>query len=276
MEALEAESDQDLTLPRTAESFVDPIETTTDRGYTDWYVGQEMVPGVHSVGLTPKTLSFSFEIGRDRLEHWRQFDRSGNVRVKAGFAGSFQTIDRAGREEPTTLEPPFRQRPPFDEADYYINSYQESQQGPDRYRISLTFQRLANRADVFDPVDESGEPWLLEFEGGTIALEERHVRQGRTGGSTTGRTMTLPLMLSDLQAATIADIAGFPDGVVQREVPDGENFQEDTTGGRQTVAIDAPSDAGFESGAYLISNWQLSFAGYQDDRWRVELELAEE
>ncbi|QLK26836.1 hypothetical protein HYG81_04285 [Natrinema zhouii] len=46
--------------------------------------------------------------------------------------------------------------------------------------------------------------------------------------------------------------------------------------GSQTVTIDAPAVASFDSGTYLIQNWRLSFAGYQDDRWRVELELAEE
>jgi hypothetical protein len=37
------------------------------------------------------------------------------------------------------------------------------------------------------------------------------------------------------------------------------------------VTIDAPEAADLESGTYLIQNWRLSFAGYQDDRWRVEL-----
>ncbi|MFC6764324.1 hypothetical protein ACFQE6_04480 [Natrinema soli] len=37
------------------------------------------------------------------------------------------------------------------------------------------------------------------------------------------------------------------------------------------MTIDAPEAAGFESGTYLIQNWRLSFAGYQDDHLRVEL-----
>lgn len=240
-----------------------------------WAIGPSTVD-VTSVELTPSTMSLSFQVGRDRLEHWRRLDRTGNVTIEVGFAGAFETIDRAGRDGPTTITPPEDHQPPFDRADWYINSYQETQQAADRFEIALTFQRVENRADVFDPVDEAGGPWLIENDRGTIALEDRRVRQSSNTGTTAGGTVALPVTVDDLQAATIADIAGYPDGVVEREVPDGENFFEDTTGGRQTVAIDAPSEAGFESGKYYIQNWSLSLSGYDDDRWLVDLELAKD
>ncbi|MFB1066795.1 hypothetical protein [Natrinema sp. H-ect4] len=59
------------------------------------------------------------------------------------------------------------------------------------------------------------------------------------------------------------------DGTVEHIVVDAA-LHVDSSGGRPD-GVDAPEAAGFESGTYLIYNWRLSFASYQD-RWRVELE----
>lgn len=275
VDAIDTEADQDLELPRTSETFVDVIETETSRGYANWWIGGRMVKARADFTLSPKTLSLSFETDRAGVDFWRQYDRAGDVQVKAGFAGQFEVVDR-GNRDPITVEPPFGQQPPFDIADYYVNSYQETQAAADRFEISMTLQRTGNRSDVFGAADETGGFWTFEFDRGTIALEEAQVRQASGSGTTAGRSVTLPIVVDDQQAATIVDTAGFPDAVVDRSVPDGKNFVEDSSGGRQTVTIDAPASASLDSGTYLIQGWRLSFAGYQDDRWRVELELAEE
>ncbi|PCR89329.1 hypothetical protein CP557_01510 [Natrinema ejinorense] len=243
--------------------------------FAGWAIGRRMIQATEPE-LSPKTLSLSFEATRDDIDHWRQFDRAGDVGIQVGYGGQFRAIDSAGRDNPTIVEAPDSEQPPFQAgSEWYINSYEEEQVAADRFQLTLTFQRLEPRSPAFDPVDEAGGFWTIDTNRGTIALEDRQVGQVSRSGTTTGGTTTLPLRLTPEQAAMLADTATVPDAVVERIVPDGPDRLEDSSNGQQTVTITAPSGTGFESGDYLLQNWSLSHGGYQEHRWRVDLEIAE-
>ncbi|SNZ18191.1 hypothetical protein SAMN06269185_3287 [Natronoarchaeum philippinense] len=250
------------------------------RYFRDWEIDGMTVETVTKDGtkraeLTAKRLSLSFEVTRDNLDYWRQYDRTGDLSITTGYGGSFDVVDRAGRAGAVEAVPPTDYQPPFDRADYYVNSYEESQLAADRFEISLTLQRTENRETSFQMADEAGEDWLLEFGVATVALENEQVRRSSAGGSRTGMRVTLPLMLTDDQAAAVAESAAYPDAVVERSVPDGEDFVEDTSGGNQTVTITPPASAEMDTGDYAIQSWRLSFGRFGEARWSVELELRE-
>ncbi|SDJ68146.1 hypothetical protein SAMN04515672_1450 [Natronorubrum texcoconense] len=112
----------------------------------------------------------SFEEGHNDLKHWRQFDRSGNIQIEASFDDTFHVVERAGREQATSLEPPFRQSPTFNEAEYYINRYHESDLGPDRFQILLMFQRTENLSDVFNLWTKLASPRCPSSTAGQLPL----------------------------------------------------------------------------------------------------------
>ncbi len=259
---------------RLTASYAAPITTEIDGGPLDWRIGGQMLKESWIDELTPHTLTITFHTDRDGLEYWRQYDRAGDVQVEVGFGGTFQAVDRGGRDDALELQPPFRQTPPFDEAEFYVTNYSEAQLSSELFEIEFEFQRSEPRSGVFDVVDRSGEPWVFDFDRGTIALEERRVsRIDRDGGPTGGDT-SIEVLLTDLEAAALADVAGVPDAVVDREVPDGPGFAEDTSGGRHTVAITSPDGAPLE-GDWVIRNWSLAMHNRSDERWLVELQLAE-
>lgn len=124
-----------------------------------------------------------------------------------------------------------------------------------------------------------GSPTSFGLQAGagvTIRLPDDQLGQIDRGGAPTGAEVTIPLTLSDEQAAALADAAGYPDGVVERSVPDDDSVRVDESGGRQTVVITTRNDVALADGEWLLTDWSIEWHSYSADRrWMAGLELAE-
>mgnify|MGYP000291896600 CR=1 FL=1 len=227
-----------------------------------------------SVSLDASTLSLSVTVLRNQIGRWRQFDRAGDLSIEQGFGGRFEAVDQGGRVRAPTIEPPADRSPPFRTGEWYVNAYDEEQVAVDRYQVSLTLQRLEPRLDERTPPSETGT-WTLDLATGSLGLAPEQVGQVSQSGTTAGGEWTLPLSLSDAEAAAIVDVCGVPDAVVSREVPGGEDVVDDTSpSGRQTVTLSPPAAASIPGGDYAVEDWQLAWDSYGRRPWSVELTLA--
>lgn len=272
-------STTDAVIGRTTTAHGTGFGTGTALATPRLFASQLRVDGdlyahIHDLQFTPLTLSVSFRTGRDELNDWRAYDRAGDIDQEPGFAGATRTFDRSGREHPVEVDPPDAFTDVLErQTNWHVSDYVEVQHAPDLFELSLTFQRVFNRADVFDTPSESGD-WELETERGTIGLAERHVGTTEAAGDPSGRQTTLSLLLNDVQLASWADAAGYPTGVVERTVPDGEDFLSDQSPNkRQTIDVTAPQIAAFDSGRYLAVDWTATLATHAEQRWSLETEL---
>ncbi|WP_323190447.1 hypothetical protein [Halostella sp. PRR32] len=228
--------------------------------------------------LTPTALSLSFPTDRSGIGHWRQFDRSGDYSRTTQFGGGWRLDDDAGRAEAVDITPPPDHEPPFDAFTGYVQSYEEQQAAPGRMELDISVERLHERRDVFSAVDQTGGDWTISTVRGDLALSNEQVGQISQTGTTAGGDWSLPLALSDAQAAALVDACGVPDAVVDQAVAGGDDTVTDATpDDRQTITLSAPSDAVLPDGSYLVSDWTLTRQSFDETRrWRVELTLAEE
>lgn len=273
-ESFEASSTRALSTVRTSDNTFESFETSSIRSWFDWAIDSDRIDP-ETIEVTPDTLSIEFVVDRSQIEHWRQYERAGDVNVETGYGGSFRAVDRSGRTDAIHIDPPTSSQPPFDASRYYISDYSEEQLGPGRYRLELTAQRLTNRADVYDVGDQSGSPWTIDLKTGAISLENTQVgRIEERSGSTTGAQVTLSLLVSDEQAAAIMDSLGYPKGVVERQIPDGEDQLVDESG-RQTMSLEVPPGASIEPGRWFAIEWTVNRWSFDSDhRWRIDLEIA--
>ena len=241
----------------------------------EWQIDRERLQP-SEIEADADTLSLSFQVQRDQLPTWRQFDRADDVDVEEGFGGAFRAIGRDGRDD-VEVRIPFTRLRPFEPAvDYRVTGYQEEQQSTDLFEIELDLHRVTNRTEAFPALEQSGDDWTLSLAHGTIALANEQVGQLDREGDTPGASVTLPLILSDEQAAALLDSVGYPAGVVVESVPDGPDQRVDETGGRQTIDLDAPAEAMIDAGEWFVIDWSLEWWSFSEDReWRVELTLAE-
>jgi len=275
---------RDVALARAATGFTEPVVGTATRAYLDWQlvtdsgaaIGPSVTVVAGDVTADPETLTLVFETDRDALSQWRALDRAGDIQREPGYGGRYRVLDRAGRADWTEARPPGDQAPPFAGATGYVQSYQEEQVHPDRYRISLTLARGTNRSEAFGTVSQTGD-WEFETPYGTVGLDAGQVSQTSRKGTVTAGTTTMALAVDSTQAAALCDAWGFPDAVVEEPVPDGENrLVDESEDSRQTVKLSTPDGAGLPDGDYFVQGWALRRLGFSDSReWQLEITLAE-
>jgi hypothetical protein len=269
-----------LSLVREATSVGAAGASTASRAYQGWAIepltDDPTMAIASNLTADAETISLSFEIHRDTLDAWRRFDRAGDISVESGFAGQFGAKGRDGQDGTVTVEPAGEDTPPFPRDEYFVASFDEEQLAPDRQQISLSLQRLSNRGQEFATLTETGD-WEFALEIGTVGLDESQVSPASGSGTTSGPEYDLELRVGDDQAAALLDNWGFPDGVVERSVGDGENFLVDESpDSRQTVAITAPNGAAIDDGDYFVTGWSIEQAGFEASRrWSVDVTLAE-
>ena len=249
--------------------------------------------------LTPQTLSLTIET--TDLDQWLGIgDRAGDVQTETGFGGRFRTIDRSGRA-PVMVKPPAELSPPFAPSEFHVVGFEVSPLSETRSEVSLELQRPTPRDDVFAFADEAlvpsqsgfgrnfgadfgaGDVDLAVFIGlrsgaaGSVGLEPRQVGRATETEGPMGAEYELPVVLTDKQAAALADAAGVPEAIVERTVPDGASFMTDSAGGRQTVVVDAQrDDLDPPSGTYGVAGWTVTEQQPSGTRrWRVSLSLRE-
>lgn len=265
-----------------------------------WTIAGNSVEPTPDIELTASTLSVAFEIDEADLSTWEALgDRAGDLAVETGFGGAFRTLAR-GTQGTITVNPAASESPPIATADWHIDGFNADPLGPERYEVSLDLQRPNNRRDEFAPsasavtaADQGfgfnfganfgvGDPELPLYlslrsgEGLTVGVNQRQLGHVSRDGSPTGAAATATLFLSDEQAAAIVDAAGYPAGVVERAVPDGDSQRIDESDNRQTVGVDTRESVDLTDGDWLLTTWTLSWHSYVPERtWRVELTLTE-
>lgn len=264
--------------PEPAEfSFRGPDPLISSFLLTDeWQVDRERLRA-ESVDATAETLSLSLTVEASNIDTWREYDRAGDVTTQSGFAGSFRSFSRDG-SPPVSIRAPFTRLRPFTpETEYQVTGYSERQIASNRFEVTLDFQRTSNRGEAFPELAQSGNDWIIGLDYGAISLSKKQVGRVDRQGSPAGATLTLPLRVSDDQAAALFDNLGYPDAVVERNIPDAKDKRVDETGGRQTISIDAPSGAAIESGDWFVTDWTLTFNSNSKPRvWAFDLEIAED
>jgi len=220
----------------------------------------------------PYRRDLSFEIPREQLAGWRQYDRAGDFEEVPRADGGVE-IDSSGGIT-VDVSPPPDFSPPFDAISGIIAGYAEEQLSPTREQVSLTIRRLTPRDPAFAAEVQSG-PFEFTTPRGQLGLTADAVSPAPTRGSTAGRTVDIELQLTPQQAALICDDFGTPGAIVQRAVDNGTDFYQDITGGDQTMTVTTPSAAALTSGEYGVLGWALEpLSEQRQSRWRVALELA--
>ena len=245
----------------------------------NWRLGGVGLRVTRDLDADAETLSVSAPIPSADREQVRELgDRAGDTDTEEGFAGAFRAFDRGGRDA-IDLKPPETDPLPFPAATpVFVAAFDEAESAPGRVDAEFELQRVTNRDDAtdIDGTIATGDDWTLSLDHATIALSERQVGQIDREGDTPGATVTLPLILSDEQAAALLDSVGYPAGVVVESVPDGPDQRVDETGGRQTVGLDGPAEAMIDAGEWFVIDWSLEKWSFSEDReWLVELTLAE-
>ncbi len=248
-------------------------------GDPSWLVdGREIEP---RGGLTASAtrLSLSFLVPASAISYWRsELTVAGDVNQESGGGGQFRTVDRAGRASPSTITPPDTQSPPFVPAEYYIAGYGDEPVGGGHFVVSLNGQRVENRDREFSFTTEelaTGSAFSLSTTFDDLAFGTDQLLAAGVSGTTDGAQRELSLLVSDRQAGALMDALAYPNAVVERDVPDGENFTIDTSDpGRQTIAVTGLSGEGVPADDYLVSDLSVSIAGNAEStrqRWRVDL-----
>lgn len=260
------------TFNRTPVNAVQAVHSVATRTVPNWAIDGRQIRHEPGITLTPETLTLPFIVESDTIDHWRSYESAGDVHISVSFGGAFDAIGR-GSATTVTIDPPDADAPPFDSFTGYIDDFDETQLGPGLYRVELEIQRSTNRDNAFDAIDQTDDEWTFETTRGAIALASAHVGPTTRSGSASGGETTLILDLTDMQAAMVADVFGFPDAVTHREVPDGQDFVEDTNG-QHTFRLSTPTDAQTRGGDYAVLDWELTELGSGKRRWLVELDIA--
>ena len=138
--------------------------------------------------------------------------------------------------------------------------------------IGATSQAYVRPIVAESPAYRSG----FEFVEGHIDPE--HVDTTDVRGTRANREYTLTMMLNDDEATVIAESLTHQDGVVEHEVPDGENFVTDETDGHHTVVVFRPHAVNLLNGYYVAFDWELEHIGGDEYSWRctLDIQLSEE
>lgn len=220
----------------------------------------------------PYRRDITFEVPREQLAGWRQYDRAGDFREVRRSDGGVE-IDSTGGVT-VDVSPPPAFKPPFDTiTGGIVAGYAEEQLSPTREQVSLTVRRQTPREPRFSAETQTGV-YELSTARGQLGLDDHRVLPTLRRGSTAGGTVDLTLRLTPQQAALICDDFGTPDAIVQRNVVNGTDFYQDINNGNQTVTVSAPGEAALTSGDYGVARWELDQISQQRRaRYRVGLEL---
>jgi hypothetical protein len=225
--------------------------------------------------ISPSSLEVSLNVSDDEIDTLRQFDRTGDFSVISQFGGGFR-VEGDGGAQTLTLDPPTAWKPPVPQTEAFIQSYNEQQISPVRFEVSLSLQLPENRTPQFGTVNNSGGVLEISTFRGDISLSASEISQIAQSGSTVGGTIDLSIRVTTEEAAALADSLGFPDGIVQREVSDGQDLIQDTSpDNRQTVDITADPDAKIDSETFAVTNWTLSRVRRGEPKWLFDLQLIE-
>jgi len=257
--------------------------TSTSTTTRPWSLAGTEIPVKRSgLTLTAESITLSFDVDADNLGTWRAIgDRAGRLDTETGFGGAFQTFAR-GSDGTVTVTPASVSSPPFAFGSFFVSSYRESHYAPKKTVVEFELARQTNRRDEFSGISATdvqtapGAPTLTLGlrDGSGLSLEfgPDQVGQLSRDGSPAGPSIEVPLLVSPAQAAAVADAAGFPGGVVERAVPDGDSIIVDESGGRQTAVVSAADDVPLADGDYAIAGWTIERYRF-DERRRFRLAL---
>lgn len=242
-----------------------------------WVIDGDTAVVGDDVAVTARRLDITFEVERADVARWRRLDRTGDYAVTSGYGGRYRVVDDSGRPAPIVVEPPSELSPPLKaSSEWYVGTYEEAQTSADRYEISLGLQRPENRSGAFTaPREPATTGWHLDTADGGLDLDAEQVRLTSSSGSTSGGVDSLALRVTGSEAVAVVDTAGYPAGVVTREVAAGRDYPVDTTpNGVQSVQLRSPGVSAFTGGQYAIRSWTLTREGEGRRPWRLDLSLA--
>jgi hypothetical protein len=250
------------------------------------------------VTLTAATLSLSFPTD---TAAWDTFDTVGQTEIVETHGGAWRTL-RRDDGTPVLVEPPAVAYPAVQTTEWVPLEFESDQLNPSQRRVSLELRRPAPRGGAPDevPASVSSTPnpeafgggtfgggafggsaaaYSIDFQaGGFLSVPRDAVIETAVSAAPGAPDLTVPVVVDSDQLATIATVADLPAAVVERPVPDGESERVDSSpADRQTVNVRAPSDAPFDSGTYLIADWEATPVGSLGvrERWRTELTLVD-
>jgi hypothetical protein len=249
--------------------------------------------------LSARRLSISFIVNRSDVADFRELDSPGGTEELQGVGGAFRTVNRQATNE-ITISPGATNKPPLVDAEYEVQSYQESAVGPAKREIDLSLRRVDNRNEEY-PNSQTTAPVLVNAAGfglsfgrsfgsgnlienwqlttglgRSLRLAESQLGQQQLQGSARGPQLPVQLRVSDGQAAALVDSLGYPSGVIEREVPDAGDVVLDTSpDDRHTFTVaNSPAPSKLFNGEYVVSDWSLELASSsRTNRWAFELRL---
>jgi len=240
------------------------------------------------------------EAKRNRLASYAK--QAGNVSVYTLESGAFESIDTSDSGITSTLKPNslyvasgetytvesgtteeydavtvdgtlvvdgtliIDDEPPYSNAQYRVANYSETPlgQGLARYEITLGLTRNESREPTKTVSESRGSGnWLFEFSNDTIEVDGGRITY--ESYNTAGKVEVQITSTQDIARAILENPA-YQDGVVEWNVPGGDNLAEDTTtDSRQTVRITTPTKYQVREtvtpGEYVVSGWQVSKDG---------------
>lgn len=242
-----------------------------------WSLDGIALESVTDIRMTATSLSFTASVARRTAERLRDFDQTGNAELQVASGGRFRTLPRG--DQVVSVSPPAELSPPIaDPVEGVVTEFGEEQLATDRLSVSVTVQRLEPRPQLVAPVDEvtrTDAQSASDLETVYLATAQSELRLDHVGltdrsGDPADGALSLTAILSDTQAAAIADDARFASAVVGRAVPDAGDTLRDTTDGAHTVRLNAPPEAPVAAGEYVLREWEIaSYAPGERIRWEL-------
>lgn len=260
VDAVTTQAARTVTLVRQAGNHVETIATAVDMVPLFWQLEQLSLDVGRAWTLTPTELQLPVRTDGDGLDDIDAIaDRSGDLNTDdSGFGGRFRAVWTGEGDGKRSLHPDGRIRPAIDATTYLIDSYSTEQIAPDEYRVTLTLQRITNRAPVLaDPVVDEADEWTVTIAEHVIGVPSDAVGQLTVDGERPGQSWQLPVLLRRDQAAVIADELAFAPGTVDQPVTGGYDSTVDPLD-RSTIDIDTPAESRLDSGSYIVTDWQLT------------------
>jgi hypothetical protein len=261
-------------------------------------VGATDISSAVDVSLTAAELSLSFPTQKAA---WDTFETVGDTETVETHGGAWRTL-RRDDGDPVPVEPPDAAAPGVETTEWVPLEFESEQLNPSQRRVELTLRRPAPRGGAPDETASTttSTPNPKAFGGGAfgagafgggaaaysfglaagefISVTRDGVIETAVAAAPGAPDLTVPLILTSGQLGTLATVADLPNAVVERPVPDGTSERVDSSpADRQTVTVETPSDAPFDSGTYLIADWEATPVGSLGvrDRWRCELTLVD-
>lgn len=109
-------------------------------------------------------------------------------------------------------------------------------------------------------VSVTDSDWAFTFAATTVGLSAQQVGQVARQSAPSGVEVTLPVRLNVEQAVDIMAAGSRVAGVVERQIPDGQNRRRDTLPDDEaTASVSAPDGAPVGGGTWRLINWSLEW-----------------